>query len=77
MLFQLTSFHVATDGGVKPKNPLFIKASTWFNAKRVIAAYLEVPSDEVLLSRVEEPYELPLGAQILDERNDQMLWKVA
>jgi len=66
MLFKLISFHTASDGGVKPKAPLFIEASTWFNARRVVAGYLEVPVDTVMLTLFDD--ELPDGADVMDER---------
>lgn len=77
MLFKLTSFHATTDGGVKPQRPLFIRASTWFNARRVIAAALEVPSDDVILTLCKDSV-VPEGADLMDERfPDQRTLQVA
>ena len=65
MLFKVASYHPSTDGGVLPKVPLFIEASTWFNGRRVIGSHLGVPSDHVILKVHEGP--IPEGSEKLDE----------
>ncbi len=64
MLFEVKSFH--SDGGsVKPQVPTFIEASTWYNARRVLAGELCVPVDSLLVDVFEG--DLPEGAMVYNE----------
>lgn len=68
MLFKISSFHPTSIGGVKPERPTLIRASTYFNARRVAGTHLEVPSDEVLIELTEyEDHKVPMGFVVVDE----------
>lgn len=68
MLFKISSFHPTPAGNVKPDRPTLIRASTYFNARRVAGTHLEVPSDDVLIELTEyEDAKAPIGFVVIDE----------
>jgi len=68
MLFMITSFHPTPSGGVKPEKPTFIKASTYFSARRIAGSVLEVPSDTVgLVHTGLLEAQVPKEAVVIDE----------
>jgi len=68
MLFKISSFHPMATGGVKPDRPTLIRASTHFNARRVAGAYLEVPSDLILIELTEyDDDKAPTDFVVVDE----------